>query len=59
MNHTPGYNCRIRIYFTHDKNGNKRARYIGRHNPLRSFPLPLADAEMFIAQELADKVEVA
>ena len=51
---TPGYNCRIAIFFTYDKNGNKRARYYGKHNLFRSFPLGLADAELFIATEQAD-----
>lgn len=53
---TPGYNCRIGIYFTYDKNGNKRARYYGASHVFRSFPLPLVDAEMFIAQGLADEI---
>ena len=53
---TPGFNCRIEIFFTHDKNGNKRARYYGKSHAFRSFPLPLADAEMFLANELADAV---
>lgn len=53
---TPGFNCRIAIFFTYDKNGNKRARYYGKHNPFRSFPLPLADAEMFIANDTADRI---
>ena len=63
MNHTtetttntPGFNCRIRIFFTYDKNGKKRARYMGKANPFRSFPLPLIDAELFIAQEQADYI---
>ena len=53
---TPGFNCRIAIFFTTDKNGNKRARYYGKHNPFRSFPLPLADAELFVATEQADYI---
>jgi hypothetical protein len=53
---TPGFNCRLAIFFTHDKNGNKRARYYSKHNPFRSFPLPLVDAESFIAQDLADAI---
>ena len=51
---TPGYNCRINIYFKTDKNGRRRAYYTGRSNPFRAFPLPLADAELFIATEQAD-----
>lgn len=54
---TTGFNCRIKIFFSHDKNGKKRARYIGAHNPFRSFPLPLADAEYFIATEQADLIK--
>lgn len=53
---TPGFNCRVRIYFTTAANGKRRARYISPRNPFRSFPLPLIDAELFVAQELADVV---
>ena len=56
-NTTPGYNCRLRIYFTTDNNGRKRARYYGTHHVFRSFPLPLVDAELFIAQGLADLID--
>ena len=51
---TPGFNCRLAISFSTDKNGKKRARYTSRHNYFRSFPLPLADAELFIAMGSAD-----
>ena len=54
---TPGYNCRLRIFFTTDKNGNRRARYYSKHHVFRSFPLPLIDAELFLAQELADRID--
>ena len=51
---TPGYNCRIAITFSTNKNGRKLARYTSHRQPFRSFPLPLADAELFIATGAAD-----
>lgn len=53
---TPGFNCRVAIFFTVDKNGRKSARYYGKSHVFRSFPMPLADAEMFLANDLADRV---
>jgi hypothetical protein len=52
---TPGYNCRITISFSTDKNGRRRARYIaqGRY-PFRSFPLSVDTAEILIATGGAD-----
>lgn len=53
---TPGYNCRLAIYFKVDKNGKKRA-YRFSHRQFRAFPMPLADAELFIAQGQADQID--
>jgi hypothetical protein len=53
---TPGYNTRLAIYFTNDKNGKRRA-YRFSHRQFRAFPMPLADAELFIAQDQADEID--
>lgn len=52
---TPGYNCRITIFFSTDKNGRRRARYIGQYvGSRRSFPIPVDTAEILIATGGAD-----
>ena len=52
---TPGYNCRITIAFSTDKNGRRRARYIGQFiGSRRSFPIPVDTAEMLISTGDAD-----
>ncbi len=49
----PGYNCRLGIYFTTDKNGKKRAYRWGAGS-FRAFPISVPVAENFIAQGQAD-----
>lgn len=51
---TPGYNCRIAIRFTTDKNGRKLAHYWSR-GAFRWIRIVTANAEMWIAQDLADR----
>jgi hypothetical protein len=51
---TPGYNCRITIFFSTDKNGRRRARYVAQGRPFRSFPLSVDTAEILIATGGAD-----
>lgn len=56
MNATPGYNYRISIFFKTDRNGRKVAyHWSGRQ--MRAWRMPLADAEMFLAQDLADQID--
>lgn len=50
---TPGYNCRLAIWFTTTRAGKPRAWYIGRRS-MRAFPLPLADAKIMQATETAE-----
>jgi hypothetical protein len=50
---TPGYNVRLGIYFTADKNGKKRAYRWGA-GQFRAFPIGVDKAEAFIAQGFAD-----
>lgn len=50
---TPGFNCRLAIFFDHDKNGRKIA-YRWSHG--RAIRMSLADAELFIATEQADQI---
>jgi hypothetical protein len=53
---TPGYNTRLAIYFQTDRNGKRRAyRWSGMQ--LRSFPVSAANAELWIAQDLADEID--
>lgn len=52
---TPGFNCRLAIFFDHDKHGRKVAYYWSVRQ-MRAFRLPLADAETFIANETADQI---
>lgn len=52
---TPGYNSRIAIFFQSDKNGRKLAYYwSGRCGYGRAIRMSLKNAEMFVAQDLAD-----
>lgn len=48
---TPGYKSRITIRIRADKNGQRRAHYWGMAR--RWLPLPLADAELFLAADQA------
>ena len=48
---TPGYTRHLSIKFTVTRNGQRRAFYFGR--ALRWLPIPVADAEIFIAQGFA------
>ena len=50
---TPGYNCRIDIWFSTTKRGQKIAHYWG-YRACRAIRLPLADAELFVAQDQAN-----
>lgn len=50
---TPGYNRHLEIFFATDKRGNRRAYYWST-GQMRSFPLPLADAEIMQATGTAD-----
>lgn len=53
---TPGYNCRLRIWFETDGKGRKIAYRWGRSS-LRAFRMPLAQAELLVATEQADEIE--
>lgn len=53
---TPGYNSRLAIWFDHDKNGRKIA-YHWSFRAFRAFRISVADAEMWIAQDLADRID--
>lgn len=49
---TPGYNTRIAIFFTTDRNGRKVAyRWSGMQ--VRAFRMQLAEAELLVATEAA------
>ena len=50
---TPGYNCRLGIFFQYDKNG-KKVAYEWTWKSYRAIRVNLKDAEMWIAQDLAD-----
>jgi hypothetical protein len=50
---TPGYNCRIDIWFSTTRRGQKIAHYWC-HSAFRAIRLPLAAAELFIAQDQAN-----
>lgn len=50
---TPGFNCRLAIFFDADRNGRKIA-YRWSMVGLRAIRMPLADAELFVATEAAD-----
>ncbi len=52
---TPGYNVRLSIRFTTDRNGRVRATRYSSMNQ-RWFPVKVSDAELWIAQDLADRV---
>lgn len=53
---TPGFNCRLSIYFTTAHSGRRMAfRYSWRQ--MRAFRMPVADAELFIAQGQADRMD--
>lgn len=51
---TPGFNCRLSIRFSTDKNGRKLAHYWSA-KAVRYIRVGTADAEMWIAQDLADR----
>lgn len=52
---TPGYNCRLQIFFTTDAR-NQRVAYRWSPRQMRAFRLPLADAEIMRATETADVI---
>jgi hypothetical protein len=54
---TPGYNCRITIFFSTNKNGRRLARYVAQGRPFRSFPIPVDTAEILLATGGADRGE--
>lgn len=54
--HTPGYNHHLEIWFKVDGNGRKTAWFWSRL-AFRAFRLPLANAELFVAQGQATKVD--
>ncbi len=52
---TPGFNCRLQVFFTTNANGQRQAfRWSGRQ--MRAFRMPLLDAQLFVAQGQADKL---
>ncbi len=52
---TPGYNCRLTVRFSLDRNGRRLAHYLSRNlGSWRWIRMPLANAEVFVAMELAD-----
>lgn len=52
---TPGYNCRIAIRFTSDKNGRKLAHYWSGNFYGRWIRIGLTNAETWIATDRADQ----
>ena len=50
---TPGYNCRIGIFFDLDKRG-RRIAYRWSRRGLRAIRMPLGEADMLIASGEAD-----
>jgi hypothetical protein len=52
---TPGYNCRLTIWFTTPAKGGRRRAWYWSFGATRAIPLRLADAELFIAQDQADQ----
>jgi hypothetical protein len=50
---TPGFNCRLDIFFTTDRRGRKIAYYYS-WAAQRAIRMPLADAEIFVATDAAD-----
>lgn len=53
---TPGYNCRLVLFFARDKRGKKIAyRWSG--SQMRAFRISLVEAENFLAQGQADKID--
>ena len=55
MTTTPGFNTRIAIFFDHDKHGRKIA-YRWSRPAMRAIRMSLTDAELFIAQDQADRI---
>ncbi len=53
---TPGYNTRLGIYFTTTASGKRRA-YRFSPSQFRAFPIGVAAAEAFIAQDQADLLD--
>jgi hypothetical protein len=49
---TPGFDFHLDIKFTVTKNGKRRATYFSRR-ALRWLPVPVANADLFVAQGLA------
>lgn len=55
MTKTPGYVERLSIWFATDKNG-KRIAYRWSASQFRGFRMGLAEAELLVAQNLADEI---
>lgn len=53
---TPGYNRRLAVFFDHDLNGRKLAYYWS-PAAFRAIRLPLADAEVLVAQGQVDLLD--
>jgi hypothetical protein len=54
MTKTPGYSIRLNIRFTTDAAGRQRASYFSAR-ALRWLPVKVADAERWIATDVADR----
>ena len=53
---TPGYNTRISVYFTTSRKGQRAAWHFS-WPQMRAFRMPLAEAELLVAQDLADVLD--
>jgi hypothetical protein len=53
---TPGYNCRLGIFFKTNARGQRQA-FRWSWSQMRAFRMSLADAELFIATEQADQLD--
>lgn len=56
MANTPGFNCRISIAFTADKNG-KPVAYRWSAMAMRWIKMAHAEAKMLVSTEAADEIE--
>lgn len=52
---TPGFNCRLSIWFTTDKN-HKRVAFQWNNRCRRAVRISVTDADLFIAQGQADQI---
>ena len=53
---TPGFNCRLAVFFSHDKHGRKTA-FRWSWMQMRALRMKVADAEMFVANDTADLLD--